>query len=110
MPETSVDTFAQPSISPTLIGTFWAEVRPLKGDEMLNVRQIWATATHIITMRWLGSAIPSSTDNPNGIVIPEMKFINVADGEVYNVLFAENVEKRDRQWKITAAMKSGATT
>ena len=77
---------------------------------MLNVRQIWATATHIIMMRWLGSAIPTSSDNPNGWITPDMKAINTGNGsEVYNFVFAENVEMRNRQWKIVAEQKIGAT-
>jgi hypothetical protein len=116
VPEATTDTWGQPSQAAVQIinasasdGGFWAEVRPLRGNEMLNVRQVWPTATHMITMRWLGSAIPVSDDNPNQQLMPQMKIQLLLDSSWLHFLFAENVEKRNRQWKITAEEKIGAT-
>ncbi len=109
-PEQITDSWGQPSQAATPIGTFWFEVRPLQGNEQLNVRQIWATATHIIKCRYLWSAIPSSPTNPNGYIMPTMKLISALDGTVYNINFAENVEERRRMWTLTCTEHIGATS
>lgn len=82
---------------------------------MLNVRQTWPTATHIIKSGWLGSIIPKTIDNPNGIFMPQMKLIEapnalVVQGDVYNILFADNPDKRFRQWILTCEQKIGAVS
>jgi len=115
VPESSTDSFGQPSqgstqiVSPASDGLFAAEVIPLQGQEQLNVRQIWPTATHIVKMRWLGSSIPTSSDNPKGLIIPNMKLQLDLDSSWLNVLFADNVEKRNWQWKLTCEEHIGAT-
>ena len=43
VPEAVVSSYGVPSQAPVQIGTFWAEVRPLRGREMVNVRSIWPT-------------------------------------------------------------------
>jgi head-tail adaptor len=111
VPESTVDPWGQPSQTPVLIGTYWAEVRMLRGDEMLNVRQMWPTATHIIKMRWLGSSIPASSDNPASLILPDMKLMLTKNGilvRVFNIVAAQNTEERNREWKITAEEKVGA--
>jgi hypothetical protein len=117
VPESTTDTWGQPSQTGSQIinpnasdGGFYFSIRPLQGNEMLNVRQIWATATHIITARWLGSVIPKSNDNPNGYFVPSMKLIGVNDGAVYNIVFADNPELRNRQWVLTVEQKIGAVS
>jgi head-tail adaptor len=100
----------QPSQSVTTIGSFWADVRPLRGNEQLNVRQIWPTATHIVTMRWLGSMIPKTSDNPAAIIMPQMVLNLALDNSFLHVLFADNVEKRNRQWVLTCEERIGGTT
>lgn len=109
IPESSTDSVGQPSQAPTLIGTFNMSVRPLKGDEILNTRQRWATATHIIESDWLGDSIPTSADNPNGLIMPQMVIKDLLDNSFLHVLFAENVEKRNRKWQIIAEEHVGAT-
>lgn len=101
VPETAQDSYGQPSTTGNLIGTFWADVEMLKGAEMLNVRQMWATATHQVTMRWLGSAIPAGPNNPSGLIIERMYLIDVMDGSRLNVLNAKNVDKRNYMWLLT---------
>lgn len=106
VPETTRDAYGQTSLSGTLLGTFWAEVEELQGDEMLNVRQIWPTATHKVTLRWLGSAIPAGgSNNPNRLVLERMYLIDTLDNSRLNILNARNVEKRNRQWVLTCAQK-----
>ena len=117
VPESSTSSWSQPSQAPTQIsnpnatdGGFWAEVNPLRGNEQLNVRQIWPTATHRVRMRWLGSAIPVSSDNPNQQIMPQMKINLLLDGSWLNVLFAENIEKRNRAWELICEEHVGAST
>lgn len=112
VPETTQDSYGETSTNGTQImgpgtnGTFAAEVRPLKGDEMLNVRQMWPTATHKVTMRWLGSAIPTNgANNPNGLIIPRMYLIDELDGSRFDIVFANNIEKRNRAWELTCEEK-----
>lgn len=100
----------QPSQAQVTIGSFWAEVRPLRGDEQLNVRQIYPTATHIVTMRWLGSLIPVTADNPQGLVMPQMVLQLALDNSFLHILFADNVEKRNRRWELTCEERIGGTT
>lgn len=39
----------------TTVGTYWANVRPLTGRELVNAKQVKATISHEITMRQVGS-------------------------------------------------------
>lgn len=113
VPESTVDSFGQPSQAQVFIGNFHVSVRMLQGNEMLNVRQMWPTATHILGMRWVGSAIPATANNPGGLVIPDMKFTLTKNGiliRVFNIVAAKNVEERNREWEITAEEKVGATS
>jgi len=117
VPESSTDSWGQPSQTPTQIvnpnasdGGFSFGIRPLRGNEMLNVRQVYPAATHLITGRWLGSIIPASSNNPNGVYVPSMKLIGVTDGDVYNIIFADNPDKRNRQWILTCELQVGATS
>ena len=109
IPESSSDTWGQPAQTPTLLGEFWADIVPLKGEEMLNVRQIWPTATHTVYLRWLGSSIPVTSDNPNGAILPRMAFKALNGNAILHIVSAINVEYRNRQWKITCEEKIGAT-
>ena len=105
IPETTLDSYGQPSLGAIEIGRFWAEVRPLRGNEQLNVRQIWPTATHLVHMRWLGSVIPISSTNPAGLILPRMRLQLLSDGTLLNILFADNIEKRNRTWELTCDEK-----
>jgi head-tail adaptor len=109
IPESAVDSWGQPSQGPDSLGTFWAEVRQLKGQEMLNVRQMWPTATHQIKMRWLGRSIPATGNNPASRILPSMQLVQrTAAGvlvHVYNVVSASNTEERNREWIIIADEK-----
>lgn len=110
VPESSTDTWGQPSQETVTIGTFWMEVNPLRGNEMLNVRQIWPTATHRVKCRWLGDSIPVSADNPQKQIMPHMKLKCLLDSSILNVVWAENVEKRNRAWEMICEEHIGATS
>ena len=110
VPEATVDSYGQPSQAATAIATVWAEVRPLRGNEQLNVRAVWPTASHLVNLRWLGSLIPASAGNPNGLILPRMKLRLGLDASILNILFADNVEKRNRSWQLTCEEKVGATS
>lgn len=105
VPEATRDSYGQPSQAATEICSFWAEVRPLAGNEQLNVRAIWPTATHKVKCRWLGSLIPTSSGNPNAQILPRMYLSLDLDGSRLDVLFANNVEKRNRGWELTCEQK-----
>ena len=83
----TVDSYGQPIQSWVDVATFWAEVRPLRGQESLNVRQVWATATTLIKHRYLGPALDPS---------PKQRYKLVKDGRIFNVLDPTNVEERNR--------------
>ena len=113
VPEATIDSFGQPSQTTNFIGSFHAEVRMLQGNEMLNVRQMWPTATHLIRMRWVGSAIPVSADNPGQLIMPDMKLTLTKTGvliRIFNIVSAKNVEERNREWELTCEEKVGATS
>jgi SPP1 family predicted phage head-tail adaptor len=82
------DTYGQPVQGWADLVTFSAEVRFLRGQELLNVRQGWATATHLISCRWQGASFAPS---------PTMRLVLGKDGRVFNVLSFQNVEERNRQ-------------
>jgi hypothetical protein len=111
VPESTQDSYGQPStngvqiMGPGINGTFSAMVEPLKGDEILNVRQMWPTATHNVRMLWLGSAIPTTNSNPYADILPRMYLVDTLDGSQLNILFAGNIEKRDRGWKLICEEK-----
>lgn len=105
VPESTRDAYGQPSRAGTEICSFWAEVRPLRGNEMLNVRSMWPTATHMVNCRWLGDLIPTSASNPNGYILPRMYLSLGLDGSRLDVVFASNVEKRNRMWQLTCEEK-----
>ena len=111
VPETSQDTYGQPSINGTQIvssasdGCFAAEVRMLRGDEQYTVRQMFPTATHQVRLRWVGSAIPAGTNRLQGQIIERMYLIDTLDSTRLNIVNANNIEKRNRMWLLTCEEK-----
>jgi hypothetical protein len=105
VPETAKDSYGQRARAGTLLGTFRGEVRPLSGRELLNVRAIWPTATHRVTLRWLGSSLPTSASNPRGLILPRMYVVDLRDGNRLDVVFASNVEHLSRKWELTCESK-----
>jgi SPP1 family predicted phage head-tail adaptor len=86
------DNYGQPVQSWQAVATFWSEVRFLRGVELLNVKQGWATATHIISCRYQG---PSFTPSPT------MRFVLGKDNRIFNILAWQNIEERNRGWQFT---------
>lgn len=89
--KTGDDSFGQPITAPEVLATFWAEVRPLRGAEVLNVKQIWATASLFVSFRWLGSAV-----RPN----PTHALRLLPEGRILNILSVSNVEERNRSYEL----------
>lgn len=113
IPESSVDSYGQPSQAPTEIGTYHASVRQLKGRDLLEARQVWPYATHMVEMDWLGSAIPVTASNPAGLILPSMKLLLKKDGlliRVLYVLWANNVDEMNQTWQLTCTEHPGATS
>ena len=69
------------------MATFWAEVRPIRGTETVNIRQVWATATTMIKHRYLGPSLDPS---------PKQRYRLGKDGRIFNILDPTNVEERNR--------------
>lgn len=77
--------------------TLWAEVKPLirqRGGEIINVRQVHATATHYVTCRFMGS-----TARPR----PEQRFKTVQDGRILNILSVNNVDEANHLYLIVCS-------
>lgn len=116
VPEATTDGYGQPSLAATPIPSsdpdqaFAAYIRPLSGSEILNIRQIFATATHLVEIGWLGSTIPATDDNPNGYILPHMKLKITKDNRILNIDNAYNVEERNICWVLTCTEKIGATS
>lgn len=101
IPESARDSYGQPPLEGIEVGTYWAEIRPLSGSEQVNVRAMWPVATHIVTLRWLGS---------NVAISPRMKLVITKDpgNRTLNILNANNTEERNRSWVLTCQEKSEA--
>ena len=100
VPEQTVDDFGQPSETGTLIGTFRGRIQTLRGRMLIESQVTAPTATHRVTLPWLGSAIPATTDNPSREILPRMYFI-LEDGSRLNVVLANNLEKNNLMWELT---------
>ena len=82
------DTFSQPIPNPTLVGTYWGFLRPLSGREAIVAKQVKAEATHALTTRYLGSAVPI---NPTWWWQLGTRRFGIAS--------MQNVEERNRQYE-----------
>lgn len=108
--EATVDEWGQP-VQPTVeIAEVWLQVEPLRGMDLVANHQVNNLATHKVTLRWLGSLIPSTPDNPFGLLRPKMKFQLIKDNSILNILSATDEEKAGRKWICICAERIGATT
>jgi SPP1 family predicted phage head-tail adaptor len=89
-PSESFDTFGQPIPTWTTVGTYWAEVVPLVGNEAYIARQVKAEATHKLTVRYLGANV---TLNPTDHWI--------LDGRTFGIVEVRNIEERNRRYEMT---------
>jgi len=85
------DSFGQPVQSWTTVGTFWAEVIPLTGHELVAAKQVKAQATVKIKMRYQGSSVKVS---------PENRLL--LNGRMFGLFDVKNVEERNRRYEMTA--------
>lgn len=84
------DTYQQPVQTWSTIATFSAEVRFLRGAEMLNIKQNWPTADHLVSCRYQGPSVTPS---------PRMRFQLVKDSRILNILTFQNIEERNRGYQ-----------
>jgi SPP1 family predicted phage head-tail adaptor len=81
-PPATRDTHGQITGSPTAVGTWWADVRPLEGTEMVTSDGYAAGATHEVSTRYRAGVGPSqwlvwgtrrlnvlSAHNPDGLKV-----------------------------------------
>lgn len=87
----TIDSFGVAAKAWTPLATFWAEVRPLRGSEFLNVKQVWATAEYFVNFRWLGPAVA---------VDPTQRLKVLNSGKILNILNVNNVEERNRSYEL----------
>ncbi len=68
---------------------------PLRGREAVIAKQVYATATHMIRTRWLGSAV---------VLDPLDRWIRTdpvtAEVRTFGILEVKNIETRDRQYEM----------
>jgi SPP1 family predicted phage head-tail adaptor len=88
----TLDSYGQPIQGWADVATFSAEVRPLRGVEVLNIKQVWATASHFVNHRYLGPDI-----KPN----PKQRYKLLKDQRIFNILNVNNVEERNRSYEVT---------
>jgi SPP1 family predicted phage head-tail adaptor len=73
-------------------GTFWAQVRNLAGREAVNAKQISASVTHAVTMRYVASLFPTPG------LIPSMRLL--FGTAVFNILWVNDVDNRHREYQL----------
>jgi SPP1 family predicted phage head-tail adaptor len=86
----TIDTYGQPVQSWVDLVTIWAEVRPLRGAEILNIKQTWATASHFVNHRFLGILRPN----------PKQRYQIQKDFRILNILNVNNVEERNHAYEV----------
>ena len=69
----------------TVVATVWGMVGPISGREQLQADQVTALLTHEIDIRY----------RPG--VVPKMRIVRVAGGQVYEIHSIVNLEMRNRQ-------------
>lgn len=103
--EAVVDAYGQAiAAGTTQIGTFRAKVENLRGRLVTSGVQAFSNITHRVTMRWLGTAIPSTADNPNRLILPRM-FLILQDGSRLDIIDADNPLKARTHWVLNCSEK-----
>jgi SPP1 family predicted phage head-tail adaptor len=87
----SFDSFGQPVQAWASVGTFWCEVIPLTGHELVAAKQVKAQATIKVKMRFQGTSISIS---------PENRLL--LNGRVFGLFDVRNIEERNRRYEMTA--------
>jgi SPP1 family predicted phage head-tail adaptor len=90
----AADPYGQRIQSWHTLGNFRSEIRNFSLREMVNAKQVKAETTHIIRTRWIGSLFPSGELPPGSRILYW--------GRVFNVLGRDNIENRNREYRILA--------
>ena len=97
-PET-FDSFGQPVPAYQAVGStapdglFACEILPLAGRESVIAKQVYATATHKVRMRWLGPAVDLSP--PNRLVRTD-----AAGTRTLGIISVADLEERHRMYEL----------
>lgn len=84
------DSFGQPVVTWTTLGTYWAQVSPLTGHELVSARQVKAQASLKVRIRYQGQVSVS----------PENRL--VLNGRTLGLIDVRNIEERNRVYEMTA--------
>lgn len=104
LPVQQQDEYGQVIDTPVLIGRFRAKVSRLRGRALQAAQQVYTSVTHEVEMRWLGSAIPATSHNPNAYILPQM-YLVLRDGRRLDVVDADNVDEARRMWTLVCNEK-----
>ena len=87
----TTDSFGQATETWVTAGTFWASLRPLKGNEQAIADQQRGYAQFEIRLRYLGAAINFSPDD------------RIVYGDrVFNIVNINNTDERNRETLVSA--------
>src|SRR5262245_28856286 len=75
------------------LGEFWGDIQPLAGREAESARQLTATATHQVIMRFIDPALPSRLSPQH-----RLKF----GSRIFNIDAVLNFRERSQQFQILA--------
>ena len=90
-PAETADEYGQMIPGWASLGTFWAGVEPLQGREAERARQLIATATHKVTLRWLG---------PDVIPRPQPRI--VFGSRILHIEAVLNLDEGDHHYQVLA--------
>lgn len=68
------DSFGQPQPTWTAVGTYWAEVKPLRGREAEQARQVRAETTHKVTLR-----VPTTITPEHRLLFESTRVLNILE-------------------------------
>lgn len=85
---TTTNSYGQSVESWADVGTFWAYVRPLGGNEAVVAKQVQENATTAITLRWQGSTTLT--------ILHRILF----NGRVLGITQVNDVDERNRQLEL----------
>lgn len=89
-PVSSIDSFGQEIDDWATLATFWARIRPIKGQELLNVKQQQAQLTHVVTFRFQG---------PEVRPVPTMRLRDSRSGRILEIESVVNVNERNSMYE-----------
>ena len=87
---TSPDSFSNDVPTWTTIGEQWGSIHQISGNEAVNAGRIKSMATHEIRLRYVTPINPATH-----------RLVSVANGTVYNIDSANDVDGRKREYLVT---------